>query len=250
MDTTDGFLDYGEKEIAILWPWDMLRWLWETNRLSGLGADGDLRLMCREYWDHCVHLPFYKDLELREQDHDGMLPLVFHGDGVRIYKQQKCFVYSWASALKKGTSLQTKAVLLLVREYHVIKARTHDAVGHLMSYVTDVLRSGVFPLKDHTGSAFKAGSKESMRAGRAFCGGFRACFAGFKGDWEARVQVHKLQRHYGCIDICEKCPASKTSDVLSYGDFRPQAAHRQLTFSHEDYLRMTPEAKRSSWTRV
>ena len=67
-----------------------------------------------------------------------------------------------------NTSLQTKAVLLLVREYHVIKARTHDAGGHLMSYVTDVLRSRVFPLKDHTGSAFKAGSKESLEGWKSF----------------------------------------------------------------------------------
>ena len=250
VENSDGALEIGTKSISILWPWDVLHWLWETKRFEKFGADADLRSMCRQYWSHCQHLPFYQALELSERDHEQMLPLVFHGDGVRIFKQQKAFVYSWASALKKGTSLQTKAVLLLVREYHLVKGQTHDAVGHVISYITEVLRSGLFPLKDLDGADFAPGSKQAMLAGSSFCGGYRACFAGWKGDWEARVQVHKLQRHYGCLQVCEKCPAMKTSDVLSYGDFRPSATHRLLTFSHEEYLDMTPKALQSSWTAV
>ena len=250
VENSNEALEIGVKHVAILWPWDVLSWLWETRRFAKFGADGDLRSSCRQYWEHCAGLPFYHDLGLTQEDHEEMLPLVFHGDGVRIYKQQKAFVYSWASALKKGTSLQTKAVLLLVREYHLVKNKTHDEVGRIIGYITKTLQSGWFPLKDLSGAAFAPGSKQAMLAGTPFCGGFRACFAGWKGDWEARVQVHKLQRHYGCLQVCEKCPAMKSPDVLSYADFRPSAAHRLLTFSQDDYLHMTPAASRSSWTQV
>lgn len=184
-----------ECSTSILWPWDFFNTMYKNGSFLGwVSDDADpipASSSVRNYWEHCSHLDFFKRLELPTNKLDTTIPLHFHADGVKIFKAQKAWVYSVSSASRKGGSLKTKLVIIIMRENRIIKEKSHDAVGRLMGYVTDTLMSGCFPMVGPDGSPFTAGSKEAERAGEEFAGGWTAAFAAFKGDWEARVIIHK-----------------------------------------------------------
>ena len=204
---------------------------------------------CEEYWKHVAHLPFYKDLQIEEEDWDHCIPKSWHVDGVKIYKSQKAWVYSLAACTRKGPSVATKLLFLLFRETEMAKPATHDDVGHIISYVMEVLRSGAFPHKQWDGADWEPGSLQAQRAGLPYAGGWIACFASFKADLEARALVHKMVRHWACNSICEHCLASKLSP-LTFGDFTDNAAYLRFMLTHEEFLELNPPERQSSWTAV
>ena len=205
--------------------------------------------MVTEYWARHEHTPFFKRLGLPPSDMPKTVPLAFHADGVRIYKRQKAYVYSCSSMCRKGPSLSTKIILLAIKEGIMIKDKTHDDIGKLMGHVCEVLRTGCFPHADENGDPFPENTLQGRRAGRSFAGGWKCSFSAWKGDWEARVQVHKLPRNYSCTYICERCPAAR-NDYFNFGDFRPEASHMQIRFDHSQYLLLNPPGRTSSWTAV
>lgn len=135
-----------------------------------------------------------------------------------------------------------------MRENRIIKEKSHDAVGRLMGYVTDTLMSGCFPMVGPDGSPFTAGSKEAERAGEEFAGGWTAAFAAFKGDWEARVIIHKSKRGYNTKWICDHCLASRDPN-FTFGDFRMTARCLNHRFTHEEYMILQGD-KQSTWRFV
>ena len=224
--------------------------MWETNSFLQWVSDDATQASnaVGEYWKQCSHLDFFQRLDLPPDQLRTTVPLFFHADGVKIYKAQKAWIYSVSSATRKGGSLKTKLVIILLRENRIIKEKSHDAVGRLMGYVTDTLMTGCFPKVDANDNPFPAGTKEYLRAGAPFAGGWCAAFAGFKGDWEARVTIHKSKRSYNSTWICDHCLASRDPD-FTFGDFRMNAnclAHR---FTHEEYMILQGD-KQSSWRFV
>jgi len=239
------------KATAVIWPWDFFAYLWRTGKFLQWVSDDPKKAghRTKEYWTHCEGLDFFGRIGLPRERYESCVPLYFHTDGVKIYKSQKAWVYSMSSTCRKGTSISTKLVFILLREAEIIKGRSHDAVGKLVGYIVDTLMTGAFPLLDHEGNKFAQGSVQSQRAGQAFAGGWSMAFAGFKGDWEARAMVHKLTRYYRTTFICEHCMASY-KDEFTFGDFRPNANSQVIRFSHDDFLMLNPPNDQSSWTCV
>lgn len=201
-----------------------------------------------DYWGHCSHLDFYKRLELKNDQLRTTIPLFFHADGVKIYKAQKAWIYSLSSACRKGHSLSTKLVVIVVRENRVIKEQSHDAIGKIMAYIERTLSTGCFPTHSMEGEEFTPGTIEFERAGRAYAGGWCGAFAGFKGDWEARVIVHKSKRTYNANYICDHCMASRLPQ-FTFGDLRMSANCLKHRFTHEQYMIMQGD-KQSTWRFV
>lgn len=131
----------------------------------------------------------------------------------------------------------------------VIKGKSHDAVGKLIGYMVDVMMTGCFPSVDHEGNVFPQGSPQSQRAGAPFASGWSMAFAGFKGDWEARVIVHKLTRYYRTTFICEHCMASYKPE-FTFADFRLNANSQSKRFTHREFLMLGPPDDQSSWAHV
>ena len=169
-------------------------------------------------------------------------------DGVKVYRTQKAWIYSYSSALSKGPVLQSKMVLAVVREATLAKPKTHDQMGKVIGWICECLQRGIYPSSDFRGKPFETGSQAARKAGSEIIPGWRFCFSGFKGDLEARVVIHKFPRNYMANAICEHCPAGRKS--CFFQDFRPQAPYRSLMFTHAHYLMMTPEHKLSSWLHV
>jgi hypothetical protein len=238
-------------DTAIIWPWDFFAHLDETGKFLQWISDDPNSASTRtiEYWSHCEGLDFFRRLDLPPERYGSCVPLYFHTDGVKVYKNQKAWVYSISSACRKGPSMATKLVFILVRDNMVVKGKTHDAIGKLAGYICDTLMSGCFPSLDHEGNQFDPGSQAFRRAGQTFASGWSMAFTGFKGDWEARVIVHKLTRYYRSKYICEHCMASYSKD-FTFADFRPDAASQSVRFSHDQFLLLNPQHDQSSWQHV
>ncbi|CAE7199337.1 pif1 [Symbiodinium natans] len=205
------------------WPWDALNWLYRTDKLFSWASNDTDRVHeeCDAYWRKLAK----ESMDVKGPDARMTFPLNWHADGVRVYKQQKCWVYSYSCALKKGPSLSSKLMLLLVREPLLRKPDTHDAIGKVIGWIQRVLQTGLFPPTDFMGSAWPPDSLEAARANLPFAGGYKCAFSAFKGDWEARAVIHKLQRSYNHNNICEHCPASKLDNGFNYRDFSLNAPY-------------------------
>ena len=127
---------------------------------------------CRQFWEHVKHLPFYDELGLESVDHKRTIPLAWHMDGVKVYKTHKAYVYSCSSLIRRGPSLDTKVLVLLIRDGDLVKPHTHNSIGKLVAYIMGVLRTGNFPLVDHEGIPFKPGQPEWEKAGTPFAWGW------------------------------------------------------------------------------
>ena len=239
------------KDTAVLWPWDFFAYLWDSGKFNQWVSDDPHQSAAKttEYWKHCEGLEFFNRVGIPADQYGSCVPLFFHTDGVKIYKNQKAWVYSLSSACRKGPSMSTKFVFILVRDNMIVKNKTHDAIGRLVGYMVETLMTGCFPWLDHEGNSFPPGSPASERAGRPFASGWRMAFAGFKGDWEARVIVHKLTRYYRTTFICEHCMASYRDD-FTFADFRVDANSQTVRFTHDQFLAMNPPNDQSSWTTV
>ena len=241
----------GERhETGVLWPWDCLQFLWNQQKFRGWAHDieEDLEFRVEEFWKHLEHLPFYTSLQL--DNPAGTIPIAWHADGVKVYKTQKVWVYSFSSCIRKGPSLATKMLFVCIRDSLIVKFTTHDSVGRLIGYCMDVMMTGNFPEQDFEGAPFQPGSVEAQRAGSPFCGGWKFAFAAFKGDQEARVLIHKLVRNWAADSICEHCLASKLPNGFVYGDFSDNAAYFECLLSHSDFLALNPSEKQSAWVHV
>lgn len=114
---------------TILWPWDFFNFLWESGQLfRWIADDGKAPDRVQQYWTRCKHLDFFHGLIWMRRS-SILAFLYFHTDGVKIYKNQKAWIYSYAAATRKGTSIKTKSVFLLFRDHTVVKGKTHDSVG-------------------------------------------------------------------------------------------------------------------------
>ncbi|CAK9005810.1 unnamed protein product [Durusdinium trenchii] len=198
--------------VAVLWPWDVLAALWESGQFLRWVSDQPSEASDRveEYWRHCVNLSFFDQLDLQE-----------------------------------GGSLETKLVFLLLREQMIVKNKSHDKVGHTIGYVVRTLMTGKYPMTNVNGERFDTSSLQAAKAGLPFAGGWRLCFAAFKGDWEARQVIHKSTRFYNAKYICEHCMASREPQ-FTYGDFRMNAACMSKRLTHAEY-RILQGNKQSSW---
>ena len=177
------------------------------------------------------------------------MPLNWHVDGVKVYKNQKCWVYSVSSAVCKGPVLQSKLVFCVVRESTNAKPKTNDRIGEVIGWICKCLQSGKYPDKDFDGKEWPSGSLASASAGSPILpDGWLCCFSGFKADLEARVAIHKFHQNFMSNQICEHCPAGKK--ICHYSDFRREASYMSCQLTHQQYLLMTPERKWSSWLHV
>ena len=207
----------------------------------------EVSLRCAQYWSNVCSLPSHAALDIPVPS--MTVPISWHMDGVKVFKTQKVWAYSFASCIRKGTSIATKSLFLLFRDSDMIKPWTHDSVGKLIAYVMKTLQTGCFPTCDYDGSPFEPGSTKALRAGTPFAGGWRGVFACFKADLEGRVLAHKLVRNWASDSVCERCIASKLPQS-SYGDFSDAAVYWDCMFSHEQFLMLNPPGKTSVWVDV
>jgi len=118
------------------------------------------------------------------------------------------------------------------------------------------LLEGKYPRTDQFGNEL-CGDR-AVKAGSLICGGWRAGFESWCGDWKERSLSHQfLQRNYGATQVCDQCDAIKPFSAtpqhllpLIYTDFRLNAPWTRTLRNHESYLRSTPATHITPWIEV
>lgn len=155
-------------------------------------------------------------------------------------------IWSWSSATTHGGSLDCKFVTVVVPVSRMLR-ETEDEIMKVLGWSMQCLEEGIYPATDHKGQEFRCGSRRHRMAGRPLAGGFAARFAGWKGDYKARREVHRLQRWYNCGFICERCAASSHRPATYYGDFKQSAGWRKTEINHEMQVATTTAENMSPW---
>ncbi len=112
---------------------------------------------------------------------------------------------------------------------------------------------GVFPTTDQYGQQF--GGERGRKANSHICGGWRAGFESWVGDWKERSLSHCfVRRNYQSTFLCDQCkavqPHKKTPAELLhliYSDFSLTAPWVGTIRNHAMYLNETPVSQRTPW---
>ena len=105
----------------------------------------------KDYWRHVRDQDFTKSLDLSEPG--KTIPLVWHTDGVKIYKNQKVWIYNYSSMVRKsGVSIENKGVLAIIRDSTLAKPQTHDTMAELIGWICKTLQTGRYPVTDWQGT--------------------------------------------------------------------------------------------------
>ena len=179
-----------------------------------------------EFWGDMEHHPAVKSHPMRMQSdwRSKVVPLSMHGDDVPVAGVGKSWarllnIYSWTSLVGKGGTLDMLFFIYAVF-VHLQTKETQAAVWKVLVWAFTVLASGRWPTHDAWGTAYPPQSKEGLRAGSWFAGGYRAIIFALRGDLDYFAKSFGLN-HYGSARPCCRCPANNTEgDPLCWTDFR------------------------------
>jgi hypothetical protein len=190
-----------------------------TSLLGGLGPDSVARFWSNaegQDWFACH--PGVQRLR-RENMLGKTLPLHFHQDGVEVYRDVESNIWSWGSAMTSQNSVETKFLLGHVWEFSMpnkdVRKRVNQEFCKYIDWCLRVCESGMGPTHGFYGEIL-----ESKLAGKELFGGWRAVFAGWKGDGKARKVENDFKRAWDSTYICMNCaacqPYSQSAKPLWY----------------------------------
>ena len=208
-------------------------------------------LVKHEEWFKVNPFVAYPDLLLH------LLGLVFHMDGAQVYNDQEYFFYSVSTihTAGGGDAWDTKFPLAAFPHNAMRRRSTRDGVHERMSKVIGwslgCAHTGVNPTEGFRREPFKEGSHRHELQGKLIMEGWRACFAGTKGDRKAMYEVHNLDRNWQATYICHKDLASQPYELavsqFAYTNFSEDAPWRSTMLTHE--MRLALFQQQSVWLR-
>lgn len=217
---------------------------WKASFLHGGGSE-----QAQRFWDKTSHMKW-------SQAHAGVqalksmgrlsrtLPLFFHQDGVEVFRGVEANMWSWASGLSHGNTVETKFPILFVWEHsmpnHRLRLAVNREVCNYINYCMEALERGSWPLKGFYGEELNSGARARMK-GQPLCGGaWHALFAGWKGDGKARKVENNFSRGWDSTFICFECAAAAPFKngpyELHYTHVGPNALWRETRIPHTMYM--------------
>ena len=202
----------------------------------------------QDFWNHVKDEDFVQSLDLSQPS--KTIPLAFHVDGVKVYKNQKVWVYSYSSMVRKrGNSLENKTVLAIVRDSMLAKPHAHDAMARVIAFICKTLSTGLYPLCDWKGNPWPSNSREHALAGtplHVMMDGavhLRLSRGTWKLEsWFTRWFETTWQIWFVNIARLENCWAMLTSGR--------NAPWTSVRFSHQEFLDLNPPNRQSAWTNI
>ena len=177
-----------------------------------------------------------------------VIPLQHHSDGAVFQNKIEFQIYSVSSVAGVGSSYDTKMVVAIIdAAVFVDGGETDRQITDYLSWCNDVARRGVWPHKGYFGEELTG--YRLRKAGQPLAGPWRSAFAAWKGDWAARVKIHRFYGRNAQSDlVCEHCMAHKKIPMFHYTNCRPEAAWRLHRTTHSTYMRRPPH-EWSPWCR-
>jgi hypothetical protein len=216
-------------------------------RISAFGQDGESNVSA--FWDGCSETDW-------AQAHPGVqslkaqgllsktIPLYFHQDGVETYRGVESNMWTWASALTRGDTNDTKILLGFVWEWampsKLVRYQVNEEVCKYIDFCVKALEQGKGPTLGFYNEVHPPGSSAEALADQELCGGYRAVYAGWKGDLKARKNEHNFSRAWDSTFMCTDCaacqPFKEGPECLYYTHVGPEAQWRRTTIDHECYM--------------
>lgn len=115
-----------------------------------------------------------------------------------------------------------------------VKDGVNRTIAEVMSWSLKACATGLFPDVGPFGLALD--KVRMAKAGAELCGGWKACYFGFRADGKARKESQMFERSYLHSFICEKCLAQRPhkgwEPLMHYKNFDRHAAYRLTALSH------------------
>lgn len=170
------------------------------------------------------------------------IPIGVHGDEVPMSGRGKVWckmavVFSWFSLL--CPMLPTKESLLLIWACNPAQfmegiGGTLDSFWKALAWSFGILRSGRWPHRDHRGVRYARSSPEHHKAGKHIAGGWYCLVFAICGDLDYQNKFLQMPHWASAGHPCGLCRCTRDG-MLSWRDFRPNAAWRNNVFSTSDW---------------
>ena len=226
---------------------------WGKSVIGPSGAAGVSR-----FWLNVLSGPWVDPHRehLSDRGFSNVVPFVVHSDGAAINSLTEMQIWSVASLLTRGDSLDTKFVVAVcpVSMFPTarLRSRMRKIVARVCSWSAQILRDGVYPDRGHAGMLFPDVSLRAAMAGKPIAGLATFVFAGYKADLKCRKESNEFHRFYGAEYICDvrvaQRPTNTSIPAFHFGDFSATAAWRDFPISHETY--MASESVISPWAAM
>ena len=222
---------------------DMLNYIYSLNKEMGILLSHPDSL--RSWWENEHDGVYLRDLGFSKSEliSQHVLPLVFHEDGVPNLHDSTAAFWSWSVPTSAVASAITNRFAVCAVETARLTREARAVIARVISWDLESLRAGQYATCNYDGSQFADGSKRAKLAGTQMRA--KAVYAWWKGDQEAHVKSHFLDRHYGARLVCDHCGAMRGA-VVPYADFTRAALWRSTC----DYEGDTRHLEASPWTAV
>ena len=186
--------------VAVYPPHEALHHMWQVNQQDGgntfqkclLGLPGTSTL--QQYWDIVLQQPWADQhpLKLTPWKQATCIPILYHTDGAEFSNTGEAVCYTWASALSKGCSWDTKKLAVFLVGDTMVKWKTNREVVNFLNWSAKAMLEGCFPAHDPSGQPFPVSSWRGQMAGKRLAGEYYCAFAAFKADLKARQDLQYI----------------------------------------------------------
>ena len=181
---------------------------------SACGSRGEEGVL--EFWEWAAMQPMFVGHPSWSQpeDLDCMIPWMLHSDGAESFTAQEAIVFSMSSFVSGCSRLvwDNKLLLGILMERSVaeqpVKDEAMKTIGRLLARSFKLCHLGKKPKIEYvhvSGDGWKDDGPDASSVDLA--GGWKGCFAGWKGDRKEGKNLFKFHRNYISTYVCELCLA-------------------------------------------
>ncbi len=201
-------------------------------------------------------LPGYLDAAGR----DHRIAYRIHGDGFRVYRNQKMMALGMKATSAMGDPWKTRLLFTLIPLDIMItaqtgpKAKSHTLYHALKVYgqMLNILHEGRVPRELPPG-VYPRGLHEEL-VGEAICGPYTFGYLGLSGDLEFKRDANffiPTKQYWACQKrCCSKCDGSRVEPAMAFDDLSRHAPWRNSLVSTAKYLERTLPHHRTPLTCI
>ncbi|CAJ1393929.1 unnamed protein product [Effrenium voratum] len=249
-----------QKEIPILLASDVLHSLWsrQSDKLWDVCV-GVTSEKTSAFWTAAQHDWASAHPVVKPSGFDSFCKVKWFTDGAQFNTNHELLIWMWSSTLSSknwSTKFPFAAIPMRYLPSKMLRTKANRAVVQAISWDCKSLLEGRFPHTDQFGNALTG--DRALKAGDLICGGWRAAFESWTGDWKERSLSHEfVKRNYQSMRICDQCeaikPFAKTPAALLplvFSNFSLDAPWTKTIRNHATYLQETPPSNLTPWLEV
>ena len=165
-------------------------------------------------------------------------PYGLYGDEAEytVTKEKLLVIFMSFPLQESKKVLDTRFPVCMLRTERILGPETLCPIWDYLAWSCNCLFDGRWPSKSLSGEVIRS-SGPGCAPGQFLCeDGTKFRLVEFRGDWKWQVQIFRLKGHFGALNVCHRCRASKKDVQYPYSDFRPNAGWIQTERSQREFL--------------